>query len=261
MSNTALFGSYSSRKTPVHTVDARVKIICLIVSTITIFAIKQPWALLIVAAILLTLAHVSAITPKQLAAAAKPACFILLFSLICNMFAADGTADVLLVGQFGITWTGLLRGVVAVSRILLLLALALVVTSTTSSTEIADALCSLLYPFSKLGLPVDDIAMTVSIALRFIPLTAEELVRVRDAQRARGVNFDEGSAPDRLRRWLSVLTPLVVALFRNADDLAKAMRERCYTGFGRTHFTKKLSSRDIAVLVIFIAVCILLCVL
>lgn len=258
MNNAAFFGTYSSRKTPIHTMDARVKIICLLLATITIFAVKQPWMLVVIALAILALSHVAAITPKQLVAAAKPGFFILALSLICNMFAADGTADLVLVGQFGITLAGLLRGVIAVSRILLLVALALVMTSTTSSTEIADALAGLLAPLEKLGLPVADVAMTVSIALRFIPLTAEELVRIRDAQRARGVNFDEGKLFERLRRWLSVLTPLVVALFRNADDLAKAMRERCYTGVGRTRLAKKLTRRDIVVLVVFAVACVAL---
>lgn len=256
MNNAAFFGTYSARRTPIHTLDARVKIICLLLATVAIFAVKQPWILLVMALAILALARVAAITFKQLVAAVKPAAVILAISLLCNMFSADGTADMLLMGQFGITFAGLLRGVIAVGRILVLVALALVMTSTTSSTEIADALSSLLQPLEKLGLPVADIAMTVSVALRFIPLTAEELVRIRDAQRARGVNFDEGKMSERLSRWLSVLTPLVVALFRNADDLAKAMRERCYTGIGRTRFTKKFSARDIVVLMIFTVICV-----
>lgn len=261
MNSTTLFGSFNAKKTPLHAVDARVKIICLLAATVAIFAVKQPLLLVVMAAAVLGFAHLGGVTPKQLAAAVKPALFILLFSLICNMFVADGSADVLLVGQFGITWAGLLRGIIAVARILLLIALALVVTSTTSSTDIAEAFTSLLQPLARFGVPVADIAMTVSVALRFIPIAAEEFERIRDAQRARGVNFDEGKLTERLKRWLSVLTPLVVSLFRNADDLAKAMRERCYTGTGRTRFVKKLASRDIVILVVFIVACIVLCVL
>lgn len=260
MSN-VLLGSYRNSNTLLHKLDARVKVICLLLATIAVFATKYPFVLATIALAILGLARVARITPPQLMSAVKPALFILAFSLICNMFVADGTADIVLFGSFGITGTGFARGAFAVSRILVLIALALLVTTTTSSTQVADALASLLNPLGKLGLPVADIAMTVSVALRFIPLTAEELVRIRDAQRIRGVKFDEGSIIARLRKWLSVLTPLVVALFRNADDLAKAMRERCYTSFGRTQFKKTLSTLDIAVLVGVALLCVLACLL
>lgn len=256
-----LMGSYRNIDTPLHRLDARVKIVCLLLATIALFATKQPLVLVAFAVLALVLARVGHITPQQLYAAAKPAMFILALSLILNMFSLDGTADVIFVGNFGLTWAGLVRGAIAVGRILILVALALVLTATTSSTQVADGLTSLLMPFGRFGLPVSDIAMTVSVALRFIPITAEELVRIRDAQRIRGVKFDEGSLVQRLTNWLSVLTPLVVSLFRNSDDLAKAMRERCYRSTGRTRFIKKLSHTDIAVLVIAAILCIVACVI
>lgn len=259
MNSKALFGSYRAGNTVLHKLDARVKVVCLLLATIAIFAAKQPAVLVVIALGLAVLVRSAGITLKELAGAIKPAVFILAVSLLLNMFVVDGTADVVLVGSFGITWAGLVRGVLAVSRILLLVALALVLTSTTSSTQVADAFTSLMMPLAKFGFPVSDIAMTISVALRFIPLTAEELVRIRDAQRIRGVNFDEGSIVKRLSNWLSVLTPLVVALFRNADDLAKAMRERCYRSFGRTRFIKKLSFVDKVVLVAAIILCVVAC--
>lgn len=260
MSANVLFGSYHKADTPLHKLDARVKIICLLAFTVAIFATRHAAVLALIACVVLALAYSAKITPAQLKAALKPAMFILTLSVICNMFAADGTADIVIYGAFGITVPGLLRGLFAVSRILVLVALALVLTSTTSSVEVSEALTSLMSPLARFGLPVDDIAMTVSVALRFIPLTAEELVRVRDAQRIRGVRFEEGRLPERLRKWLSVLTPLVVALFRNADDLAKAMRERCYTSSGRTRFVRKLATSDIVVLVVVLVLCVLACV-
>lgn len=259
MSNNLLFGSYSRTKTPLHTIDARVKIVCLLAVTVAAFACKEWWVLVLMALAVLGLARLASISPRQLAGAAKPTAFILLLALIFNMFAANSTVDIPLIGAFGISTAGLARGLIAVGRILILIAFALVLTTTTSSTEVADALTSILAPLEALGVPSADIAMTVSVALRFIPLVAEELLRVKDAQRIRGVKFDEGTAPERVRKWLSVLTPVVVALFRNADDLAKAMRERCYTGKGRTRFSKKLSTIDIVVLVAFVALCVLAC--
>lgn len=259
MSNNVLFGSYRNTHTPLHKLDARIKVLCLFLVTIAVFAVRQPWALAVLAAGVLACAYAAKITLPQLAGAIKPALFILLISLLCNMFVLDGTADITLIGTFGISFVGLARGSFAIGRIFVLVALALVLTSTTSSTQLADAFTSLLAPLGKLGLPVGDIAMTISVALRFIPLTAEELVRIRDAQRVRGVNFDEGKITERLGKWLSVLTPLVVALFRNSDDLAKAMRERCYKSFGRTRFAKKLTPTDIAALIVVSAVCVVVC--
>lgn len=260
MSANVLFGSYRKADTPLHRLDARIKIVCLLAFTIAIFATRHAVILALLALLILVLARIAKISPAQLQSAIKPAMFILAFSIICNMFVVDGTADILLYGSFGITVSGLLRGLFAVSRILVLIALALVLTSTTSSIEVSEALTSLMAPLAKLGVPVSDIAMTISVALRFIPLTAEELVRVRDAQRVRGVRFDEGSVPERLGKWLSVLTPLVVSLFRNADDLAKAMRERCYTSFGRTRFVRKLATSDIVVLIVVVVLCTMACI-
>ena len=133
-------------------------------------------------------------------------------------------------------------------------------TSTTTPSEVADALSSLMTPLGILGLPVGDLATLTSVALRFIPLAAEELVRIRDAQCARGVDFAGGNPVVRVRRWLSVLTPLVVALFRRAEDLADAMRERGYRGHGRTRLTRSLRPTDIVVLVIVLAATIAACI-
>lgn len=257
--SSALLGSYCNIKTPLHSLDARVKVLCLFLITIAVFATGHPAVLVGIALGVLALARVARITPQQLMSAIKPALFILGLSLLCNMFVADGTGDVTLIGGFGISFAGLARGTFAVSRILVLVALALVLTTTTSSTQVADALSSLLAPLGKLGLPVGDIAMTISVTLRFIPLTSEELMRIRDAQRVRGVDFEEGTVVERLRKWLSVLVPLVIALFRNADDLAKAMRERCYRSFGRTQFSKPLTSTDKGAFVAVALLCVVAC--
>ena len=111
---------------------------------------------------------------------------------------------------------------------MLLVVASLTVTYTTTSTELTDALGFFLRPLKRLGVPTDDIAMVFSLALRFIPVTAEEFGRVHDAQWARGASFAEGSLWERLRAWQTVLIPLFVGLFRRADSLAVAMDARCY---------------------------------
>lgn len=243
-----LLGSYRPADTPLHRLDARVKLACLLAVTVTLFAARGALALAAMAAAVLAAAHLGGLSARELAQGLRPTAVILAFSLLANAFVADGTASLTLVGPLGISYPGLARGALAVGRIAVLVFAALVLSATTSSTAVADALTSLMAPLGRLGVPVGDIAMTVSIALRFIPLTAEELVRIRDAQRARGVDFAQGSVPARVRRWLSVLAPLVVALFRRADDLAQAMAERCYRGRGRTRLTRPMRPSDLLVL-------------
>ena len=224
------------------------KLACLLAVTVALFAASSPVALAAMAAAVLAAAHLGGLSARELAQGLRPTAVILAFSLLANAFVADGTASLTLVGPLGISYPGLARGALAVGRIAVLVFAALVLSATTSSTAVADALTSLMAPLSRLDVPVGDIAMTVSIALRFIPLTAEGLVRIRDAQRARGVDFAQGSVSARVRRWLSVLAPLVVALFRRADDLAQAMAERCYRGRGRTRLTRPMRPSDLLVL-------------
>ena len=136
---------------------------------------------------------------------------------------------VVLVGRPGLSLDGLSRSALAVARIALLVGFALTLSSTTMPTEVATALSWLMAPLSRVGVPVGGISTATSIALRFIPITATELERIRAAQRARGARQD-GGALEVLAGWRRVLVPLVVALFRRADDLAEAMADRCYTG-------------------------------
>lgn len=255
-----LLGAYRAAETPLHHLDARVKLACLLAVTVALLAASSPVTLAAMAAAVLAAAHLGGLSARELAQGLRPTAVILAFSLLANAFVADGTASLTLVDPLGISYPGLARGALAVGRIAVLVFAALVLSATTSSTAVADALTSLMAPLGRLGVPVGDIAMTVSIALRFIPLTAEELARIRDAQRARGVDFAQGSVPARVRRWLSVLAPLVVALFRRADDLAQAMAERCYRGRGRTRLTCPMRPSDLLVLAV-VAIGCLVCAL
>ena len=259
MNGNVLLGSYVAADTALHRLDARVKLVCLLAATVALFVTRQPAALALMAVVVVALARVGGVGARALASALKPTLLILAFSLLANALVLDGTADVALVGPVGLSLPGVLRGTVAVGRIVVLVGASLVVCATTSSTAVADALASLLSPLGVVGVPVGDLAMTVSVTLRFIPLTSEELARIRDAQRARGVDFSSGSPVVRVRRWLSVLTPLVVALLCRADDLALAMRERCYRGRGRTRLVRRLRPADVAVLVVWVAACVAAC--
>lgn len=254
MAADALLGGYVANVSAIHRLDARVKLALLLASTIALFAGGVPSIVMLALACALA-SRLAGVSVRAIASGVRPAALILAFMLVANSFTLDGTGDVALVGTLGISIDGACRGALAVARVVVLVGLALVVTATTTPPQIAEALASLMSPLAGLGVPVADIAMTLSIALRFIPLTAEEFSRIRDAQRARGVDFAAGSVVERLRRTCSVLVPLVVALFRRADELAVAMQERSYRGDGRTRMSTRLRRADVTVLALGLAAC------
>lgn len=260
MRTSTLLGSYVPGRTPVHSLDARVKLLALVALGVVLFASEAPYGLVMPAIAVIGSAFLAGLSSCDILRALRPSALLLAFGLLACAFVADGTADIVLVGRFGISCQGAARGLFAAVRIVVLIAGSLVMTTTTTPSEVADALSSLMAPLGILGLPVGDLAMLTSVALRFIPLAAEELERIHDAQRARGVDFAEGNPVVRVKRWLSVLTPLVVALFRRAEDLADAMRERGYRGHGRTCLTRTLRLTDIVVLVIVLAATLAACI-
>lgn len=209
-------------------VDARVKVILLLVATAALFAARAPWALAIWAMLCLLVLRASGIGGKAVARALKPVALLFAFIVCANLVSCDGSADVALAGSVGISTVGAARAATAVARIIMLVCLALSVAESTTPTKLAHACTSLMRPLGHIGVPIEDVGLVLSMALRFIPVVSEEAGRIRLAQRARGVNFDEGSVLRRVRAWAAVLTPLVVGLFRRADRVAESMDARCY---------------------------------
>lgn len=238
MRKAVTLGGYVRRSTPLHGMDARVKLVALLLASAAAFACS-PAGLAVVAVGLALALLASRTSPYEVLCGLRPALVVLAFSLLANA--------VVLVGQPGLSLAGLARGALAVCRIALVVGFALVFSATTMPPAIADALASLLSPLRRLGLPVGDLAMMLSMALRFIPLTMEEVDRIRCAQRARGARLDEGGPLVRLRGWAQVLVPLIVGLFRRADELASAMADRCYTG-EQTSLMAPPRTRDVVAL-------------
>lgn len=272
--------SYIPGSSPIHACDARVKIVLLVAYSVTLFLVHTWVGLGLCALAFAVAAAVSGIAPRRFFGLLAPVYVIAAFTVVFNGFsldvwqaAASGTpgglgevpAGVLasvppvpLIGSFGLVPAGLARGCFFAVRIVLLVVASLVVTYTTTSTQMTDALAAFLRPLRRLHVPVDDVAMVFSLALRFIPVTAEEFGRVHDAQWARGAAFAEGSLWERLRAWQTVLIPLFVGLFRRADSLAIAMDSRCYgapdtlrTSLAATRFTL----RDLAILAVALIGC------
>ena len=229
-------GSYAAADTPAHRLDARVKLGLLAAGTVASFVVRTPAGMLATALGLVVALLASRTRPRDVARALRPAALVLLLSLAAN--------SLVLFGQPGISLPGLARGATAVLRIVLVVGWALVFSSTTTPPAIADALAALASPLERLGVRVADATTVVSVALRFVPLCAEEADRIRCAQAARGARLDSGGVVARLRAWSSVLVPMLVSLFRRADELARAMCDRGYTGVGRTMAHSRLARRD-----------------
>lgn len=266
--------SYVALDSPVHRLDARVKIALLGVYSAALFFIDT-WPGMGVATLLFALAFACSHVPaRRVFGLAAPVYVLVGFAVLFNAFvfatpdmiesAREGVAagDLScaiypLLGGFSLTLPGLTRGAFYGARILLLVFATLVVSFSTTSTEMTRALNSFLSPLSKFHVPTDDIAMVFSIALRFIPVTAEEFFRVRDAQWSRGSRFGEGTLAERLSAWRTVFIPLFVGLFRRADALASAMDARCYgAGVHRTsHHDARLTPASVAVLIGGVAAC------
>lgn len=275
------FRLYIPGNTVVHRFDARGKLILLLACSISVFLV-QSWAGLglMVAAVVLTIL-VARLPLRTLALLSIPLMVVLALVWLFNAFTLDvnvarttqGLADVsagfasgmpaiALVGSFGFSPEGCMQGLFYVLRILVILYASFVVVFTTTSNALVDAFVSFLRPLRVVRVPVDDVAMVLSIALRFIPLTAEELMKVCSAQAARGARYDEGSLAKRLRTWSTVLVPLLVGLFHRADTLAQAMDARCYGASVRTSLTGvRFSPLQILCTVLGIAVLVAVCVI
>ena len=237
---------------PAARVDARVKLILLLLATVGVFSAQSPVVLLAWAVVLFGALGAARMRPSRILSAMRPVAIVLTFTLIANLVSCDGRATIELAGPVGLDPAGGLRGLLAVMRIVLLVGFSLVVAASTTGTQLSDACVRLLRPCARWGVPVGPLGTVLSLALRFIPLVSEELNRIRLAQRARGASFDNGTVIERIGVWASVLTPLMIGLFRRADRLAEAMSARCYDAVsaGRLPAPRPLEALDCRVLIV-----------
>ena len=227
-------GQYFPGNTFVHRLDPRTKLLLVIVYIVSLFLCR--WFISYgVAFVFLVLAvAVSRIRLKALFKGLKPLIFIILFTALINLFYSDG--EVLAkFWIFTITKEGLLNAFFLVIRIIMLVTGTFLLTYTTSPIALTDGLEALLSPLKKIRFPVHELAMMMSIALRFIPTLIEETDKIISAQKARGADFETGNIFRRAKALVPILIPLFVSAFRRADELATAMECRCYHGGdGRT---------------------------
>lgn len=246
------FGQYVPGDSSVHVADARVKIVLTAAFTVMLFAVDT-WLGLACAAAVALAAVGAARVPMSLAARGLvPIAWLLAFTLVANsLWPAVRSEPLVVLGPVAVDSRGLATGLFFAARIVLLVLGTSLITLTTSPVTLTDALALLMAPMRRFRFPVDDAAMMMSIALRFMPTTAEEAERIVVAQTARGATFDAGGPVRRARAWLPVLVPLFVRLFRRADDLAVAMEARCYRGEGRTSMREsRMTPSDWSALVV-----------
>lgn len=241
------FGQYVPVDSPVHALEARAKMALTAAFTVLLFAVEGFAGLSTAAVIVLVAVWLSRVPARLVVRGLKAILFLLLFTLLAHALRwQPATAALLRVGPLAIDQGGLLTGLFFSARIVLLVLGTSLVTLTTSPVELTDALGRVMRPLERLHVPVSELAMMLTIALRFIPTTAEEAERIIVAQVARGARFDRGGPIARARAYVPVLVPLFVGLFRRADDLATAMEARCYRGgHGRTRLNEsRLTRRD-----------------
>ena len=228
-------GQYFPGNSAVHRLDPRTKLIMLVVYIVALFT-ANGWVGYGVCFLFLALCiAISRIPLKNIIRGMKPMVVILLFTAVLNLFMTDGDTKLVEFWVLKITLEGLVRATQMVLRIILLVTGTFLLTYTTSPIALTDGLESLLDPLKKLRLPVHELAMMMSIALRFIPTLIEETDKIMSAQKARGADFESGNLVQRVKALIPILIPLFVSAFRRADELATAMECRCYHGGeGRT---------------------------
>ena len=227
-------GQYFPGDSPIHRLDPRAKLIAMICYIVALFLGQWfvTYAVLFLA--LAAAVKVSTVKPKALLRGLKPVVFILVFTAVLNIFYTPGEA-LASFWIFTITREGIVHAFFMVVRIIMLITCTFLLTYTTSPLALTDGLESLLGPLKKLRVPVHELAMMMSIALRFIPTLIEETDKSMSAQRARGADFDSGNLVQRAKALIPLLVPLFISAFRRADELATAMECRCYHGDeGRT---------------------------
>jgi len=250
-------GQYFPGKSPLHRLDARMKIVLTLAVIVVIFLCGNFWSLGLICAFVTAVVLVSRVPLRTVAKSIKPIVYIVVFTAALNVFYVSGGKMLFEYSFIKITEKGVFTALFMAARIICLVVFSSLLTYTTQPTELTDALERLLRPLKVLRIDVHTVAMMMTLALRFIPTLIEETDRIMNAQKARGADWESGSLVSRAKALVPVLVPLFVSSFRRAYELAFAMECRCYRGGkGRTRMKMmKLKPGDLlaAVLVAVLA--------
>lgn len=244
-------GQYYPANSFVHKLDPRMKIIAMILLIVTLFmANNVPSCLFAMLAVLISVA-LAKIPLRMYFGSLKAIWFIVLFTSVLNMFYIKGHV-LFELGPLSITYEGIRQSCIIAFRLVSLIIVSSTLTFTATPTELTGAIESLLAPLKLFRVPVHDLAMLMTIALRFVPTLLEEADKIMSAQKARGADLESGGIFQRVKALIPILVPLIVSAFRRAYDLALAMECRCYTdGKGRTRLNRlRTGLRDFIALVL-----------
>lgn len=223
-------GQYYPADSPIHRVDARVKIVITLLYILSLFVIESFIGYAFVIVSLAVIIKMSKVPFRFMVRGLKSLVFIIVFTAIINLFVTKGETPLLTIWRFTVTLEGVFFAIKMCLRIILLIIGSSLLTLTTTPIKLTDGIEALLKPLARVGVPAHDIAMMMTIALRFIPTLLDETDKIIKAQQARGADFDTGSLTSKAKALVPILVPLFISAFRRADELAMAMEARCYGG-------------------------------
>ena len=250
-------GQYFPGNSFIHQLDPRTKLLFTVLYIVALFSAKRLPSYLLLMAVLTVCIQISRVRLKTILRGMKPILFIIVLTAILNLFYTPG--DPIWQWKFlKITVEGIWAAIYMVLRISMLITCTFLLSYTTSPIMLTDGLEKLMGPLKTLHVPVHELSMMMSIALRFIPTLIEETDKIMSAQKARGADFDTGNLLQKAKALVPLLVPLFISAFRRADELAIAMECRCYHGGeGRTRLRQlKLKGIDIAALVFAVLLCV-----
>ena len=228
-------GQYYPAKSILHRLDPRVKLVSTLLYLISLFLFRSMAGYLAATLFLIGVIRASKVPFGYIVKGLKPVVMLLMITVVFNLFLKKEGEVLVHVWRLTITTVGVRNEVYMAVRLIYLIIGSSLMTFTTTPNELTDGIEALLAPLNKLRVPVHEVAMMMSIALRFIPILLEETDKIMKAQQARGADFESGNIMQRAKAMIPILVPLFVSAFRRANDLAMAMEARCYRGGeGRT---------------------------
>ena len=223
-------GQYYPADSPIHGLDSRVKIIITFLFIISLFLINTFIGYFFVVGAMAIVIKASKVPLKFMLKGIKSIFIIILFTAFINVFMTKGEHILLELGWFTVSREGVFLAIKMCVRLVLLIVGSSVLTLTTTPIQLTDGIEYILRPLKKIGVPSHEIAMMMTIALRFIPTLLDETDKIMKAQQARGADFDTGNMMQKAKGLIPILVPLFISAFRRADELAMAMEARCYHG-------------------------------
>jgi len=253
-------GQYYDVDSVIHKLDPRFKILASLLYLVSLFMIDKMLAYVVVIGFIAFVIKTAKIPVKFIIRGLKPVFLLIIFAFLINVLFTPGD-PIFKLGIISISMAGIERAVFMAMRLILLIVGTSLLTLTTSPIELTDGIEYLLNPFKKIGLPAHELAMMMTIALRFIPTLLEETDKIMKAQMARGADFESGNIMNRAKALIPLLVPLFISAFRRADELAMAMEARCYRGGeGRTRLNvlkySKVDVYGLITIITYFVICI-----